>query len=415
MGSGPSCSVEVASSRAPGNTRASWNCRAYRADRGKPRKPRLAPAPPGLHATARSADIERAAAPAKSAPAPSLRGSACDRGAQPAQETTAIALVSRLAAGRTVQNLLEAMGSRLFVPSTSPSSSGQLVPKKGLFASIDGDDVFVLAVFTRHRVPLADVIPVRPMPGKELFRAKLNETRTCKQAELINVGVHYHAVRRPSDRARTKLVFKRAEPHGETFHESTMRHLAFEHYLGALNAQGTPAEPASVQPVGLPTVEPRQLLPSTLRAHLGVFAARNEPHCAWPRSDEKAVGFVLDLPLPIPFDDRGYVCTTCKNDPRVQHSPVYRLDDDDIRLEFPGALVHRTHRSKAVYMSKRFLVHLVLSFYEVGGRGFPGDLRASLCRLSQCVHWAGVHGRRLSPSRRVAQTCRMTVLLNGLR
>ena len=257
------------------------------------------------------------------------------------------------------------MDARLFSVAKAPVTSS-LAPKRGLFASRDGQDVFILAAFVRHRVPVADVVPIRPDTSGQTFKAKLKNTMMCKQSELDNVGVHFHAWRPASCRASTALNFRRADASTANFHEASLRHLAFQHFRGVLEASGDLPGLSEGQPVTLPEIQPRRIWPARLREHLGVFEARQQPHCAWPRTDEKAVGFVLDLPLPIPYDNRGYICTTCKHDPRVKRSQTYRLDDDDdLRTAFPGLLIHRGHKSKLVCMSKRFLVHLILSFYEV--------------------------------------------------
>ena len=110
------------------------------------------------------------------------------------QGETVELLAPRLAAGRTIPNLVAAMDARLFSVAKAPVTSS-LAPKRGLFASRDGQDVFILAAFVRHRVPVADVVPIRPDTSGQNFKAKLKNTMTCKQSELDNVGVHFHAWR----------------------------------------------------------------------------------------------------------------------------------------------------------------------------------------------------------------------------
>jgi hypothetical protein len=344
------------------NSKVTWISRPYRSDRGKPRKPQLAPVPPELRPTPSNLTTPRAAAPSTAF----AEGSLTDAGRnnRKNQGETVELLAPRLAAGRTIPNLVAAMDARLFSVAKAEVSRS-LAPKRGLFASRNGQDVFILSAFERHRVPVADVVPIRPDRSGQTFTAKLKNTMTCKQIELDNVGVHFHAWRPASSRASTALKFRRADASTANFQEASLRHLAFQHFRGVLEATGDVRGLSEGQPMTLPEMQPRRILPACLRAHLGVFEGRQQPHCAWPRTDEKSVGFVLDLPLPIPYDNRGYICTTCKNDPRVKRCPTYRLDDDDLHAAFPGLLIHRGHKSKLVCMSKRFLVHLILSFYEV--------------------------------------------------
>ena len=357
---GESASPLAASNRPLGNHRSKWRHKPYRADRGQARKLRLAPIPPRLRTGSLDLSIARAAAPAKV-----FRK--CEQGQASVSVKTEQCierLAARLAAGRSIAALTQVMDVHLF--SAEKISSRALSPQKGLFAQHGGHrSVFIVSVFDRYRVGRAHVAPVVPDKSGGYFTVSLKNVFTCRQDELDGVGVHFHACRVGASRSNTRLYFRPADSSTQTYHESVMRHLAFTRFKQL--PVGDPSEHAIADRGASAAIgmEPRQLLPADLRAHLAVFESRGQRHCACPRSERKTVGFVLDVPLPLPFDDRGYVCTTCKNDPRVSHCPTYRLDDDDIKRAFPGVLVHRHRGGKATYMTTRFLVHVVLSFYEV--------------------------------------------------
>ena len=51
-----------------------------------------------------------------------------------------------------------------------------LRPSKGLFAQWQGGTVFIADAFTRHRVPMADVVPLRPGHAPDTFIARLRDT-----------------------------------------------------------------------------------------------------------------------------------------------------------------------------------------------------------------------------------------------
>ena len=354
------CASPLAASNRPlGNHRSKWRHKPYRADRGQARKTRLAPIPPRLRTESLDLSIARAAAPAKVF-------HKCKQGQASVSVKTEQCIeriAARLAAGRSIAALTQVMDVHLF--SAEKISSRALSPQKGLFARHHGVDVFIVSVFDKYRVARAHVAAVVPDKSGGYFTVSLKNVFTCRQDELDNVGVHFHTCRVGTSRSNTRLYFRPAASNTKTYHESVMRHLAFTQFKQL--PVGNPSEHAIADRGASAAIgmEPRQLLPADLRAHLAVFEARGQRHSACPRADRKTVNFVLDVPLPQPFDDRGYVCQTCKNDPRVGHCPTYRLDDDDIKHAFPGVLVHRDHRGKATYMTTRFLVHVVLSFYEV--------------------------------------------------
>ena len=76
-----------------------------------------------------------------------------------------------------------------------------------------------------------------------------------------------------------------ADSSTQTYHESVMRHLAFTRFKQL--PVGDRSEHAIADRGASATIamQPRQLLPAALRAHLAVFESRGQKHCACPRYD----------------------------------------------------------------------------------------------------------------------------------
>ena len=119
------------------NVRSTWASRAYRSDRGKLRKERLAPAPPTLERKFEDVSIPRAAAPSVPCAAPVGSSIGAARSSPQSKLDDIGVLAQRLSSGRTVANLTAAMETRLF-SDTSVSEPLPLAPAKGLFASWHG-------------------------------------------------------------------------------------------------------------------------------------------------------------------------------------------------------------------------------------------------------------------------------------
>ena len=81
-------------------------------------------------------------------------------------------LARRFAAGCDVKNLVDVMTVRLIGQRRSVTGS-PMQPARGLSASLDDADVFILRTFVRHRVARADVVPLRPGPAPNTFIASI--------------------------------------------------------------------------------------------------------------------------------------------------------------------------------------------------------------------------------------------------
>ena len=137
------------------NVKLKWSHRPSRSDKGRQRSLHLAPRPPSLstlsrRATAEGLNIPRAAAP--SLPTESLLSLESKEAANRTRAADAVLdnlndLAARLAAGRTATCLASVMDARFFAPRVSGAQPA-LRPSRGLFATHNGEEVFIVCTFT---------------------------------------------------------------------------------------------------------------------------------------------------------------------------------------------------------------------------------------------------------------------------
>ena len=100
------------------------------------------------------------------------------------------ALAERLRYGRAELSKLALMHTSLFTRGPSvPLPAGVLDPAAGLFASFQGGPVFIVDTLTYHGKPLADIVPIM---GDSVLQRR--GKRTCRTAELSDVGMHYRVL-----------------------------------------------------------------------------------------------------------------------------------------------------------------------------------------------------------------------------
>ena len=345
-----------------GNWRHRWPGQ-FRSDRGVERKSAMSLPHPALGVTGRAATehglrLGRAAQPALLAlplPAPPA-GSRAAADVPSKKDTDGMAL--RLAAGRDVQNLLGVMSARL-IGQRQLATNAPLEPARGLFATMNGDAVYIMSVFTRHKVPCADVIPLRPGKKPRTSVARLCDAVTVPRHQLENVGVGYRFAQGPT-RSSTSLTFQAMEENQVApALDEVSRHMALARYSSPLSSTGAACfVPTDNGNNDVARYEPRRIIPGLLLEHLEECRSRGEEHLVAPRYDRGGPGYVLDLPLPWVFDDRPHECRTCRG-------PSHRVVRADVERVFPGVLSLAVGKRRTLYMTPRFLVHIVLSFYDV--------------------------------------------------
>jgi len=173
-------------------------------------------------------------------------------------------VAQRLAAGRNTRNLVEVMGANLFGVRRL-AAGAPLAPARGLFATMDGADVYILAAFSRYRVPRADVIPLRPGVQPATYVARLRDVLTVEQRQLDNVGVHYTIVASSARNAASLTFHAITSGDGECSLEGVSRSLALTRYCSPLFAgHGSVFSRPEDALAGSARFEPRRIVPAIL-------------------------------------------------------------------------------------------------------------------------------------------------------
>ena len=273
----------------------------------------------------------------------------------------------RFARGRTLDCLLAVMQWNLFQAcsiESAPPGSQCLVPTKGLFAKLHGNDVWIVGTFSRRGTKLADVVRLRRAQirrGDPVFVARFEEATTCQQCDLQSVGLWFTPLKRAgSSGIFATLRFVPREPRREIFTALQMRDAQETRMLA--ECWGGSTHSLSTQPTVSISHNIRRIVSQKLQQHLRDAESAGCPHQAVIRHDRAATRFVLDIPLPIEIDVTPRRCMTCQ---RLGFNAVaFPVTLRDIRAEMPGLLHMESPKNGTVMMTKRFLLYLVQSFYE---------------------------------------------------
>ena len=348
--------VRRASVRSPRHT-VSWKkCRRTRRDAGKRRVPEHSGTRRKRQQLARveepSGKRRRANLPAVASPPVGPAGD---------ERQAAVALAAtRLAAGRTWSVLHNLLRDHLFADIRSTAANSQLVAKPGLFAhsAADAAFVFIVGTFTRRGLALADVVPLtsRHVGGSSVWVAAYRDAVTRRQDHLTDVGLHFCPLPRRGGVFASLTFIKRPAAQSLASQEKDAQSvkLLADLWGGSLAASAPESVPAISHCI-------RQVIPQALQDHLKEMEDKGSPHKAQRRADKYKSGFVLDIPLPVQLDLSPWRCRTCESTGTPSH---YSILLSDIQLVMPGVLRHEARRQGVVFMSKRWLLYLVHSFYE---------------------------------------------------
>ena len=263
----------------------------------------------------------------------------------------------RIAAGRTPARLARLLRmSLLHKPEPDLQLAAGLPPDAGLFAERLGVDVFIVSVFVRRGVPMADVVEIRDVSG--CFVARFRDVRTTRRADLTNVGLHFHTVGFGPGRRSLRFTACKVS--------SCAPSAAVAGALQANQCAATLWHSALASPAnhGTGTSASQnvcQIRPLALQAHLQACVAAGSPHLAAPRPDRARVDFVLDLPCPRQYTSGEWRCHTCM---LAGRSATYPVTERDVKLAFPGVLAHKADKLGCVYFTRSFLLHVVQNFLE---------------------------------------------------
>lgn len=275
------------------------------------------------------------------------------------QDTDAMA--HRLKTGRTVQMCLRLMAFHVLAPLKSVEEQKQLQPSKGLSAKFLGSWVFIIDVFTRRGIPLADIAHlVQTQDSEHNPLIRLSHTQTVPQSDLQEVGFWF----RPINVQKGGVTFEAVEQ------EAPQVLSSLQEWMGqaAKVAELQRSEPKFSLPVPRYNSNVMQVVPSSAISHT---AARPD-HVTNPRHDRGEVKFFLDLPLPVPMEVRPYRCRECEKiapdaDSSDRQSYFSPTDQDILAAASqvtPHARIFSTSRSSLICISLHCLLYLFHTFFE---------------------------------------------------
>jgi hypothetical protein len=226
-------------------------------------------------------------------------------------------MAQRLLAGRCVDNCLRLMNMHLLSPARAWNPSC-LQPQRGLSAKLDGQDVFVVDVFTRRGLKLADVAPLKK---RDCSSWVLGRAETVKQERLEAVGLRF----KPLDVKGKEVVFVSVP------NQDVDSVLALPDTLA--QARSVAAGQKPVSPCNLPQLSRNNALRSVVPASARKHVEQNPGHVTEHRNDKGEIKFMLDLPTPVPIDVRPHRCKTCRTSEECESGNYFVVTIADMRTE----------------------------------------------------------------------------------
>lgn len=274
------------------------------------------------------------------------------RRSDPANQTS---MHKRLLKGRTQDNCLRLMNFHLLKPLTQ-NGLRYCVPQRGLSCKIYGKSwVFILDTFVRRGEPMADIATLQKQAETGTY--SLQDVRTVPQAVLRNVGFHFRPLSRVKDIVHFAEVPQMAG------------HIVPELAEMLSNAVMIAAKHVSEPKQKLTHVQTEEKVMQVIPAAAKIHMQQYPNHVVAPRADKGHIKFLLDLPVPVPFQVQPYRCRTCG--PRTDEdnaSNYFAVTEKDILESFqlvcPGVHVLQSDRSGCLFLSPQCLFYLLTSWYE---------------------------------------------------
>eukprot|EP00435_Cladocopium_sp_Y103_P072670 s6_g41.t1 len=249
-------------------------------------------------------------------------------------------LAGRLACGRTSSVLLSILGTNPFKRSAAeslPTLTGN-APCRGMTATLQGSMVFVLDTFTRRSKLHADIANVRRRADQDWTLGSISTVKADCLADL-----------------RVELVVTAVSGT-----QVRLQRLSSTQVGGALTL--VPALPTEAIRQPIDTVhDDVHVVPAAAQAH-----AEHHGHKIIPMRDRAGTEVILDIPHCKSFTYCPYRCLTCKQCPQASKAPgpsYFNFTDEDVRQTFPHVCIVRTPKEKKHYMTKRYLLEVLLQFY----------------------------------------------------
>ena len=236
-----------------------------------------------------------------------------------------------------MQRLQHLQGLHLFGSCEEFDASVPSTPRAGLFAQHGAETVFILSTFSRRGVPMADVVPLRPPrdSAPHVHLAMLRLARSCAQAELKDLGLHFELLEGSLAVKRTTrtLRFRARGPGGAHGDSARVPRVPTTHTIAALSAARISTEASDdAAPLQAREAGCRIVMPAAAKRHVQETAAAGQEHHVAPQSrkNSRLPRFVLDLPMPWQLGVGGYRCRDC-----AMH---FKVTPADVVGQFPDLL-----------------------------------------------------------------------------
>ena len=221
-------------------------------------------------------------------------------------------------------------------------------------ADLHGSTVFVLDTFMRRGTLHADVAHVR---ARDKRNTAANSSTSFSLGTLSTVKVQ--------DLSSTRVELVVTTVHGRDIH---------------LEKVGGKLQNLDLLPLPLPSMQAPTLkgpmsngdneivtvAPQAALHHTQTFGTAKEPHRTEPRADQMWSGWILDVPHSVQFCAQPHRCVTCKGSggAKVEDKGNYQVTDADVLRAFPNVIVVKAPQQKRHFMTRRYLLEILLHFYS---------------------------------------------------
>lgn len=260
-------------------------------------------------------------------------------------------LSRRIAAGRTHKRLRHLAELHLFSPPTSFVQGVTAAP--GVSATYAGLPVFIIGVFTRRGVRMADVLTLEQLPHdattsevETVYRARKLDIHSCKVSALTEIGnIQYRPL---SSKRKDGWVRFAAAGADDRAASCSAAQLARSLRASACTFNDN----ANTSDLCL---QVSAVLPLAAREHVASTEHEGHRHTVAVRADVRyGLQFVLAMPLPIQVDCRPWRCVTCM---QMVISRAFSVLPSDMQAKLPDVLYCRpTAQERECFFTRSFLL-----------------------------------------------------------
>ena len=292
---------------------------------------------------------------------------------QPSSEVEVDVVARRLAAGRTSTNYWWLMDTSLLSCALEPAAT--LPAVRGLTASWQGTDVWILDSFTRRGCGKTDVAELKP--SSKAGEWVLGQVSTCSTSDLELVRLQHEVVELKAGRVVLRELRPSADP-VRAVH-------SIREKADAVADAVAPSEPAffslKTEAINCYAVKPEGAL-----AH----EKMHPTHVVSRRSDRKRYEFCFDVPHVQVWDMTPWRCRNCASE--TWHVTSSDIDAECTRLGIGRVILGKDPRHGKLHATPMMLFWLLLIFYS------KLNLRAVRRSMLDLYSATVLHAARASPA-----------------